>query len=78
MTTAAATKLSELDAALRYFAETYHGAVVGSEWEDACDYAETVAENFRWQADSVMRCGPQSDAVVAHYLYSEASRYADM
>ena len=75
---ATARKLSELDQALRYFADTYFGAVVGSDWEDACDYAETVANNFRWQADSVMHCGPQSDEVVAHYLYCEAARYGDM
>jgi hypothetical protein len=70
------TKPSELDQALRYFAETYHGAVVGSEWDEACDIAETVANNFRWSHGR--EAGPFHDDLVAHHLYSEAARYADM
>jgi hypothetical protein len=67
--------MTELERALRYFAETYHGAVVGSEWGEACDLAENTAGQFRWGSPEY---GPHSDDAVALHLYSEASRYADM
>jgi hypothetical protein len=67
-------KLNELDTALRHFAETYHAGVVGSEWDEACDYAESVANRFRWQGTEVPRC----DRAVADHLYGEACRYANM
>jgi len=35
---------SELDAALRHFAETYFAGVVGIEWDEACDHAEFMAD----------------------------------
>lgn len=64
--------MSELDKALRYFAETYHAAVVGIDWDEACDYAESVANRFRYN-------GPDtSDRATAEYLYCEACRYANM
>lgn len=28
--------MNELETTLRYFAETYFGGVVGSEWDEAC------------------------------------------
>ena len=70
-----AQKLSELDQALRHFAETYHGGVVGSDWDEACDFAEFMAKQFRFDAN---RDAPNSDRVVADRLYGEACRYADM
>lgn len=69
------TKPSELDAALRHFAETYFAGVVGIEWDEACDHAEFMASKFRFDAD---RYTPNSDRVVADRLYGEACRYADM
>lgn len=66
--------MAELDAALRHFAETYFGAVVGSEWEEACDAAEAAAHNFRWQGYEV----PKNNRAVADHLYGEACRYANM
>lgn len=68
-------KLNELDTALLHFAETYHAGVVGSEWDEACDLAETVANRFRWHSG---RHEPMCDAAVASHLYAEACRYADM
>lgn len=65
---------NELDQALRHFAETYHSGVVGSEWEEACDMAETVANRFRWQGSDT----PRNDRAVADHLYGEACRYASM
>jgi len=66
---------SELDAALRHFAETYFAGVVGIEWDEACDHAEFMAGQFRFDAN---RDAPNSDIVVAGRLYGEACRYADM
>jgi len=63
-----------LGPALRHFAETYYAGVVGSEWDEACDLAETVANRFRWQG----RGTPLCDGAVASHLYAEACRYADM
>lgn len=67
------TKLNELDRALLHFAETYFAGVVGIEWDEACDYAQTVANRFRWQGDTHV-----CDSAVATHLYGEACRYANM
>lgn len=40
-------RFNELDAALNHFAETYFAGVVGSDWEEACDMAETVGKRLR-------------------------------
>lgn len=66
-------KLNELDRALLHFAETYFSGVVGIEWDEACDYAETVASRFRWQGDARI-----CDSAVATHLYGESCRYANM
>lgn len=76
MTRTAIRPSVELDSALRYFAETYHSAVVGSEWDEACDLAEAVANKFRWLHGR--EAGPYNDDAVAQHLYREAARYADM
>lgn len=70
--------MTALEKALRHFAEAYHAGVVGSEWDEACDLAETVANRFRWQASETREGKPHSDRVVADYLYAESARYEDM
>lgn len=75
--TTAVRKLTELEEALHYFANAYFGGVVGSEWDDACDHAEFIANNFRWR-DADVNGGPHSDSVVAQFLYGEAYRYEQM
>jgi hypothetical protein len=67
--------MNQLEKALRYFAEAYVGGVVGSEWNEACDYAQTVADRFRWRYPEY---GAYSDESVADFLYSEAYRYEVM
>jgi hypothetical protein len=71
--TATARKLSELDEALRYFAQTYMNT--GCEWDEACDHAEFMSHQFRFDTGSNE---PHSDGVVATRLYADACRYADM
>lgn len=67
-------RLNELDQAKRHFAETYFAGVVGIEWDEACDHAEFMANQFRFDG----RSDPLSDSAVASRLYGEACRYADM
>lgn len=67
--------MTELDTAKRSFAQTYFNGVVGIVWEEACDFAEFMAGQFRYNPG---QNEPNSDRVVAERLYCEAHRYADM
>lgn len=66
--------MTNLDQAKRYFAETYHAGVVGETWESACDFADFMANQFRWKDGNE----PASDFAVSEALRGEACRYANM
>jgi len=62
----------ELQAAIKYYADTYISLVVGTDIADGISAAENIAEEYkyRWVSQGF---GAYDDSYVADYVYAEAN-----
>ena len=66
---------TETEKAIEHFANVYFSAIVGIEWNDACDYAEFVADKFKRDFPEFSR---RADRIVANKIYGESYQYGNM